>query len=81
MASVVSLNMRKDRNVKTIQGNLEIWEHEVGDYNAEAEQKYASRIFNKQKSQHIFKVHSSAKALDAYISGLNIIIHDNPSEK
>ena len=64
--------MKKDKNVKTNQGNLEIWEHEVGPHNASIEQKYASRIFNKERSQNVFKIHSSAKSLEDYISGLNL---------
>ena len=68
--------MKKDKNVKTSQGNLEVWEHEVGVHNDLAEQKFASRIFSKEKSQNVFKIHSSAKALKEYIDTLNIQIPD-----
>lgn len=66
--------MKKDKHVKTTQGNLEIWEHEIGVHNDLIEQKYASRIFIKARSQNVFKVHSSAKDLEDYIAGLNLII-------
>lgn len=68
--------MLKDKIVRTKQGNLEIWEHEVGTHNPLAEQKYASRIFNKVKSRNIFKIHSSAQELQVYIDDLNLIIED-----
>jgi hypothetical protein len=66
--------MVKEKTVKTIQGNLEIWEHTLGAYNAAIEQKYASRIFNKQTQRNDLKIHSSAKALELYIDGLNLIV-------
>ena len=63
--------MLKDKIVKTKQGTLEIWEHEVGDQKNTDEQKYASRIFNKTTSRNVFKIHSSAKELEVYIHDLN----------
>ena len=65
--------MLKDKIVKTKQGTLEIWEHEVETKpNTEpAETKYASRIFNKVKSRNVFKIHSTARELELYINDLN----------
>jgi hypothetical protein len=65
--------MLKDKTVKTKQGNLEIWEHQLGAYNPAIEQKYASRIFNKQTLRNDLKIHISAKALELYISSLNLM--------
>lgn len=64
--------MVKDKIVKTNQGNLEIWQHQLGAYNAAIEQKYASRIFNKKTHRNDLKIHTSAKALELYIDTLNL---------
>jgi len=63
--------MLKDKIVKTKQGNLVVWKLEEKGKTT-AEQKYASKIFDKIKNLNVFKVHSNALTLDAYISHLNV---------
>ena len=65
--------MEKNKIVKTKQGNLDVWEHESAAGKAAAEQMYASRIFDKEKRIHIFKLHSSVNALQSYINNLNLV--------